>query len=324
MKYFSYGRITPLFFFFFVTASFAGVPGSDLVSLIKKTAEREGLHVIPQTSKIRIWPLCDGKLTASPLNSQWETVGVECWDEKGLAWNAAIRTKIVGTLRQLNSNATSAWQKQNPQFADLEPGEIGTKTSQHDYWARVRSLNPPTQNRKPKKVSGALKAERGTRQPRYWELVRSLNPERHEIANEKNSRDKGHAKFVQVVKFRIPLRANTIIRETDLYISKAPQRASQLSFQKKSDIIGRKTRSHVGANIVVAPRHLLTRWDIYKGDSLTIFKTVGPIRISASGIALSHAQVGGRIAVKNNVSGRVLTGIVEKQKKVRIFTKQPL
>ena len=104
MKSFSLGSAALLVSFSFINCSAAqgGIKGSNLVSLIQETALKQGLHVVPQTSKIKIWPACDGKLSAQPIKTRWDAVAVECWDERGQAWNAVIRTKIVGKLRSLN------------------------------------------------------------------------------------------------------------------------------------------------------------------------------------------------------------------------------
>ena len=109
MKSFPLGRAALLVSLSFLSCSPAqgGVKGSNLVSLIQETALKQGLHVVPQTSKIKIWPACDGKLSAQPIKTRWDAVAVECWDERGQAWNAVIRTKIVGKLRSLNSETDS-------------------------------------------------------------------------------------------------------------------------------------------------------------------------------------------------------------------------
>ena len=285
MKSFLLGRAALLVSLSFISCSAAqgGIKGSNLVSLIQETALKQGLHVVPQTSKIKIWPACDGKLSAQPIKTRWEAVAVECWDERGQAWNAVIRTKIVG---------------------------------------KIRSLNPQTESPAPKileKPSDPVQEKRGSR---YQRLVDRLNRASHYRYNPPKYAKQRQNKTVRGLKFRIPLKANTVIRETDIYFSNIPARASELSFNNKQDVIGRKTRSHVAANLVIAPRHLHTRWDVYKGDRLTIVNSLGPIEISAGGLAMSHGQIGGRILVRNSVSGRILTGIVEKRKKVRIFSKQ--
>ena len=279
------GRAALLVSFSFMSCSAAqgGIKGSNLVSLIQETALKQGLHVVPQTSKIKIWPACDGKLRAQPIKTRWEAVAVECWDERGQAWNAVIRTKIVG---------------------------------------KIRSLNPQTDSPPPKiieKPADPVQEEKGSR---YQRLVDRLNRASHHRYKLQKYASQRQNKTVRGLKFRIPLKANTVIRETDIYFSNIPARASELSFNNKQDVIGRKTRSHVAANLVIAPRHLHTRWDVYKGDRLTIVNSLGPIEISAGGLAMSHGQIGGRISVRNSVSGKILTGIVEKRKKVRIFSKQ--
>lgn len=285
MKSFSLGSAALLVSFSFINCSAAqgGIKGSNLVSLIQETALKQGLHVVPQTSKIKIWPACYGKLSAQPIKTRWDAVAVECWDERGKAWNAVIRTKIVGKLRSLN-----------PQTDPLPP----------------KLLDKP---------SPPVQAEKGSR---YQRLVDRLNRASHERYKPQKFADRGQNKTVRGLKFRIPLKANTVIRETDIYFTSIPASSAQLSFNDKEDVIGRKTRSHVAANLVIAPRHLHTRWDVYKGDRLTIINSLGPIEISAGGMAMSHGQIGGRISVRNSVSGRILTGIVEKRKKVRIFSKQ--
>lgn len=285
MKSFLLGRAALLVSFSIISCSAAqgGIKGSDLVSLIQEAATKQGLHVVPQTSKIKIWPACDGKLSAQPIKTRWEAVAVECLDARGQAWNAVIRTKIVGKIRSLNSQTDSP---------------------------------PPKILGKP---SDPVQEKRGSR---YQRLVDRLNRTSHYRYKPQKYAKQSQNKTVRGLKFRIPLKANTVIRETDIYFSNIPARASELSFNNKQDVIGRKTRSHVAANLVIAPRHLHTRWDVYKGDRLTIVNSLGPIEISAGGLAMSHGQIGGRISVRNSVSGKILTGIVEKRKKVRIFSKQ--
>ena len=285
MKSFLLGRAALLVSFSFLgcSAAHGGINGGNLVSLIQETALKQGLRVVPQTSKIKIWPACDGKLSAQPIKTSWDAVAVECWDERGQAWNAVIRTKIVGKIRSLNP--------------------------QTDSFAPKSSEKPPD----------PVQKERASR---YQRLVARLNSNSHNQYKPHKYTNRSQNKTVRGLKFRIPLRANTVIRETDIYFSNIPARESQLSFNDKQDVVGRKTKSHVAANLVISPRHLHTRWDVYKGDRLTIINSLGPIQISAGGMAMSHGQIGGRISVRNSVSGRILTGIVEKRKKVRIFSKQ--
>ena len=252
----------------FCPTTVSAVSGSSLINLIKSTAKKQGIIVAPLSSKIRVWPDCNGKLLAKPTRGNWQTVSVECVDNMGPAWRAVIRNQILGT----------SYSKE-------------TET-----------------NSKPTNISATAR-KNNKKEKEKFNFDKRVN----------NSRSKPR---INVVKFRIPLKNNTIIRNSDLYIAKSFANQSQLHFRRKSDVIGRKTRAYVAANISVAPRHLQTRWDIYKGETVAVYRTFGAIRISASGVVLNNAQVGGRVLVKNLNSGRVLKGILEKGKKIKIFSKQ--
>ena len=266
MRFFSLSRVVFIIYLIIYPLTVYAIPGSSLIKLIENTAQKQGIHVVPLTSKIRVWPDCAGELLAKPIRENWKTVTVECADDMGPAWRAVIRNRLLGTTYGQETGAP------------LKPKSISTKI-QKDYKKEKFNFD----NRK------------------------------------KNFLSKPQ---INVVKYRIPLKNNTIIRSSDLYIAKSPANQSQLHFRRKSDVVGRKTKSYVAANIAVAPRHLQTRWDIYKGDNIPIYRTFGAIRISASGVVLNDAQVGGRVLVKNLNSGRVLKGILEKGKKIKIFSKQ--
>jgi len=269
MRFSSLNRIIIIICLIVYPTKASALSGASLINLIESTAQKNGIRVVPLTSKIRIWPSCNGKLVTKPIGNNWKTVKVECVDNMGPAWRAVIRNKILGT------------DYIGETFTDLNPEKDNAKLIKKDYQTRQKKLG-------------------------FKHSVKKLKTKQN----------------IHVVKFRIPLKNNTIIQSSDLYMAQASANQSQLYFRRKSDVIGRKTRAYVAANIPVAPRHLHTRWDIYKGDSIPIYTAFGAIQISASGIVLNDAQVGGRVLVKNPHSGRILKGILEKGKKIKIFSKQ--
>ena len=72
------------------------------------------------------------------------------------------------------------------------------------------------------------------------------------------------------------------------------------------------------AGAEIAPQAVKTVPAIRRGETVTIVSRQGGMEVSSSGIALSDAELGGRVRIRNESSQRVVEGTVTDQRRVEI------
>jgi len=87
------------------------------------------------------------------------------------------------------------------------------------------------------------------------------------------------------------------------------------SFTSLNSLYGARLKRNLSANKIIKDRDICF---VCKGDKVTINATKTGLSIRASGIALSDANIGGTVRVKNSRTQRVVVGTVYALKKVKV------
>ena len=82
-----------------------------------------------------------------------------------------------------------------------------------------------------------------------------------------------------------------------------------------SSLYGAKTKRNLVKGKVISPNHICS---VCKGDNVTLIARSNTFSIKTSGTSVSNGHVGDKVRVKNNRSGKLVTGLVSGVNKVTI------
>ncbi len=119
-----------------------------------------------------------------------------------------------------------------------------------------------------------------------------------------------------VVAFRHTIRRGEVITADKLELVELQSSRAQGSFSDIEPLIGRRMVQTLGAGVPVRERHLEMDWAVRANDPIVIETVTGEMVIAMAGVALEHGQAGDFIRVRNLRSGRVVVGMVTKEKKI--------
>lgn len=151
--------------------------------------------------------------------------------------------------------------------------------------------------------------------PRYWRVAIRTNLGARAPANGLSDPE---AVERMAVTLRTSRKKGEVIMAGDVELRAASVNAGNHVFTALEDVIGRKLEQSVAAGKVLLSRHLEQRWTIEEGAAVALEIEVGTILVSTSGVALEAGQIGDTIKVKNNSSGRTVTGKVVGEKKISV------
>lgn len=83
-------------------------------------------------------------------------------------------------------------------------------------------------------------------------------------------------------------------------------------------LIGKQLRQALMAGAEIGPQAVQAVPAIRRGETVTIVSRQGGMEVSSSGIALSDAELGGRVRIRNESSQRVVEGTVTDKHRVEI------
>ena len=118
-----------------------------------------------------------------------------------------------------------------------------------------------------------------------------------------------------------PIKKDSVIQSEDLVLVEATKRNTQSYFSSVNDVIGRKAKRTIYRDQLIKPQHVTTLWLITADQSVMIVNLAGRIRVETVGVALENGQKNDIIKVQNAVSGEIVSGIVESEKKISVLTK---
>ena len=90
-------------------------------------------------------------------------------------------------------------------------------------------------------------------------------------------------------------------------------------FTNIDQLIGRKLKQNLKKGLIIKPRHLFQQFDTSQGDQIIIMSKIGSTVVSSSGITIDSGNIGDMIEVKNTRSGKVIKGILKKNKIIQVY-----
>ena len=107
------------------------------------------------------------------------------------------------------------------------------------------------------------------------------------------------------------------IKKSDLIFIKSPKK--NIFYNSKEELIGRKVKQNLKKGQHIQPRHLFGKYSVNEGDPIVIVSRFKNAEVSTGGIAIKSGNIGDVLEVKNTRSGKVVKGILKKNKKINVF-----
>ena len=107
------------------------------------------------------------------------------------------------------------------------------------------------------------------------------------------------------------------IKKSNLIFIKSPKK--NIFYNSKEELIGRKVKQNLKKGQHIQPRHLFGKYSVNEGDPIVIVSRFKNAEVSTGGIAIKSGNIGDVLEVKNTRSGKVIKGILKKNRKVNVF-----
>ena len=125
------------------------------------------------------------------------------------------------------------------------------------------------------------------------------------------------SKFYQILVLNKSIEKGNYIQSDDLVFKKSPK--INTFYNNKHELIGRKVKQNLRKGQSILPRHLFRKYSVNEGDTVVIVVKLKNTEISTGGIAMKSANIGDVLEVKNSRSGKIIKGILKKNKKIKVF-----
>ena len=107
------------------------------------------------------------------------------------------------------------------------------------------------------------------------------------------------------------------IRKEDLVFINSSKK--NIFYNNKEELIGRKVKQNLRKGQFIQPRHLFGKYSVNEGDPVVIVSKFKNAEVSTGGIAVKSGNIGDVLEVKNKRSGKIIKGILKKNKKINVF-----
>ena len=107
------------------------------------------------------------------------------------------------------------------------------------------------------------------------------------------------------------------IKKGDLTFVKSLKK--NVFYNNKQELIGRKVKLNLKKGQYIQPRHLFAKYSVNEGDPVIIVSKFKNAEVSTGGIAIKSGNIGDLLEVKNTRSGKVIKGVLQKNKKINVF-----
>ena len=121
----------------------------------------------------------------------------------------------------------------------------------------------------------------------------------------------------QILVLKKSIEKGNYIQKNDLIFIKSSKK--NIFYNSKEELIGRKVRQNLRKGQYVQPRHLFGKYSVNEGDPVVIVSKFKNTEVSTGGIVLKSGNVGDILEVKNTRSGKVIKGILNKNRKINVF-----
>ena len=125
------------------------------------------------------------------------------------------------------------------------------------------------------------------------------------------------SKFYQLLVLNKSIVKGNYIKKDDLIYIKSSRKND--FYNNKDELIGRRVKQNLRKGQHIQPRHLFIKYSVNEGDKVIIVSKFKNTEVSTGGIAMKSGNIGDTLEVKNSRSGKIIKGILKKNKKINIF-----
>ena len=125
------------------------------------------------------------------------------------------------------------------------------------------------------------------------------------------------SKSNQILVLNKSIEKGNYIKKNDLVFIKSSKK--NIFYHNKEELIGRKIKQNLRKGQYIQPRHLFGKYSVNEGDPVVIVSKFKNTEVSTGGIAVKSGNIGDIIEVKNTRSGKIIKGILKKNKKINVF-----
>tara|TARA_B100001057_G_scaffold493831_1_gene589158 strand:+ start:1140 stop:1859 length:720 start_codon:yes stop_codon:yes gene_type:complete len=124
-------------------------------------------------------------------------------------------------------------------------------------------------------------------------------------------------KFNKILVLNKSIERGNYIKKNDLTFINSTKK--NIFYYNKKELIGRKVKQNLRKGQYIQPRHLFGKYSVYEGDPVVIVSRFKNTEVSTGGIAVKSGNIGDVLEVKNKRSGKIIKGILKKNKKINVF-----
>ena len=125
------------------------------------------------------------------------------------------------------------------------------------------------------------------------------------------------SKITKILVLNKSIEKGNYIRKNDLIFINSSKK--NIFYNNIEELIGRKVKQNLRKGQFIQPRHLFGKYSVNQGDPVVIVSKFKNTEVSTGGIAMKSGNIGDVLEVKNKRSGKIIKGILKKNKKINVF-----
>ena len=125
------------------------------------------------------------------------------------------------------------------------------------------------------------------------------------------------SKITKILVLNKSIEKGNYIRKNDLVFLNSSKK--NIFYNNIEELIGRKVKQNLRKGQYIQPRHLFGKYSVNQGDPVVIVSKFKNTEVSTGGIAMKSGNIGDVLEVKNKRSGKIIKGILKKNKKINVF-----
>ena len=135
--------------------------------------------------------------------------------------------------------------------------------------------------------------------------------------NTQKQKENKVSKSNQMLVLNKSIEKGNYIQKNDLVFINSSK--NNIFYYNKEELIGRKVKQNLRKGQYIQPRHLFGKYSVNEGDPVVIVSKFKNAEVSTGGIAVKSGNIGDVLEVKNKRSGKIIKGILKKDKKINVF-----
>jgi len=125
------------------------------------------------------------------------------------------------------------------------------------------------------------------------------------------------SKFNKILVLNKSIEKGNYIQKDDLVFINSSKK--NIFYNNKEELIGRKVKQNLRKGQYIQPRHLFGKYYVNEGDPVVIVSKFKNAEVSTGGVAIKSGNIGDVLEVKNKRSGKIIKGILKKNKKINVY-----